>query len=184
MKKFNFILSLITLLSISIISCSQGEKYDCENVLKERLYSSHMSKGLHKDSLKRDQEILMECGNLDSVDAKLFSGPFMYLILVDLHNKERKAGKITYKRGLEIISEFKKEWKDEYKLSYTATSAQMELENIKVNLADFERIRPKLIDLGMEKDIETFKTFLEKNRKNWTYGEAMKAFFEAQKQNN
>ena len=179
MKTTHLFFSIIAIYAC-LISCTQNEKVDCESALNEKFYRAKMQKHYDKDSLKRDYDILMECGNLDSVDAEIFTSSYMNLILLDLHNRERRAGKITYKRGLEIISDFKKEWKDYYKPLYAATVAQMELEHIKVNLAEFEKIRPKLIKSGIKADIEPFKTFLEKNKKNWTYAEALEAFSKSQ----
>ena len=82
------VLSILCTTVITFISCSQEKKYDCEDILGQQLYSAAIRKEYDEDSLKRDYEILIQCGDMDSVDATIFNGPMLGIILTDQAREE------------------------------------------------------------------------------------------------
>jgi hypothetical protein len=177
------LLSILCTTIITFISCSQEKKYDCEDILGQQLYSAAIRKEYDEDSLKRDYEILIQCGDMDSVDATIFNGPMLGIILMDQARDEENFEELTYRACIELIADFKKEHKNDYSMLYRGTAARMEIQHIKVDLAKFESMRPKLISSGFKaEEIDDLKEFLQINQNDWTYKEAVIAFADWQEE--
>jgi len=181
MKAFTLLIILVSVLPISFVSCSQNSKFDCEETLKEKPYSTTFHDEWNQDSINRDVEILSECGNLDSVDCEIFQGPMLSVILIDEMRQVDNYDEITFQTCLDLIKIYKTKHKTDYVWLYSGTAARMKIEKLQVKLEEFETMRSQLAATGMKKeDLDAFKIFLEKHNINWTYKEAAKAFFEAQ----
>ncbi|WP_430407003.1 hypothetical protein [Fluviicola sp.] len=183
MKNSSLFLFFGLLTFIQLTACSQEKELDCQALLREQpyMFRQRQQAGMNMDSVNHDYTILQECGNLDSIDGVIFQGPLIGQLLIAKLNKGGDSQEITYQSLIDLISEFKTEHTSDYQQLRTGTIARLEIENMPVKLTEFENIRPKLIATGMkEKDVEEFKVFLEKNQRNWTYKEAVKAFFYTQ----
>ena len=171
---------LPVLLTIVLVSCSEG-KYDCEETLSQKPYCATFHTKWDEDSIQRDYEIFSECGQLDSVDAEIFKGPMLGVILMDEMRQIDNYDAITFQTCLDLIKKYKTKHKTDYDWLYNGTEARMQIEKLPVKLATFESVKPNLMAAGMkENEVADFKLFLEKKNKSWTYKEAVKAFFEYQ----
>ncbi len=180
MKTSALLILLATVFSFCFVSCSQG-KYDCEETLNQKPYCATFHNKWDEDSIQRDYEIFSECGQLDSVDAEIFKGPMLGVILMDEMSQIDNYDEISFQTCLDLIKKYKSKHKTDYDWLYNGTEARMQIEKLPVKLATFESVKPNLMAAGMkENEVVEFKLFLEKKNKSWDYKEAMKAFFEYQ----
>jgi thioredoxin-related protein len=146
---------LITLLSviISLTSCGQS-KLDCDKSLdKVPYFARHGVNSEHTDSIETDFKVLKECGQLDSTDCGLLTGPMLGSILVE---QAVKGKEVTYRSVLKSTSEFKQT--DHYK---NFRDAKL-LESKVVNLSNWESDRQLLMKAGMtESETENLKEFVK-----------------------
>lgn len=93
------------ILFISLISYGQQIRSDCKETLRQTPYFSRHRVTSPSDSLQMDLDILKHCGNLDSIDSKLLTGPILASIMIRLTTNDKE---ISYEAILNSISEFKK----------------------------------------------------------------------------
>ena len=172
-------------LLIQLSGCSQEKETDCLVQLDQQpyLFKYHRQQGImNLDSIKKDYTILQECGKLDSIDGIIFQGPVLGHLLISQTNKQEFNNNITYQVLIDLISDFKRDQKDMYQRMRVGTIARLEIEKMTVDLSQFESLRSKFIDAGLTDDeINSLRTFLDKNSKNWNYKQAMEAFAQSKR---
>lgn len=153
--KTSIIIALSSII-ISSTSCGQSNPIDCNKTLdKVPYFATHNVTTGVVDSIQTDFKILKECGQLDSIDSSLLTGPMIGSILVA---QATEGKEITYRSILKSINEFKQT--DNYK---NFRNAKM-LESKIVDLANWETDRQLLVNLGMpESDIENLREFVKMN---------------------
>jgi len=180
MKPSISLLPVLFLLLVSFTSCSQ-DKYDCAEILQQEPYTVRKHINFDKDSVDLDMDILAECGQMDSVDRAIFTGPMLGQIMVMYATDLGGDKKLTFQKILDAIELYKKDHTDDYAFLRKGTSARLSIQYLPVNLSEFDQVRPKLIETGMPATtIDKFETFLKSKNRNWSYKEAMDAFLAAE----
>jgi thioredoxin-related protein len=139
---------------ISSTSCGQSKQIDCDkNLDKVPYFVRHNVTTGVADSIQTDFKILKECGQLNSIDSALLTGPMIGSILI----AQSTEGKdITYRSILKSINDFKQT--NNYK---TFRDAKL-LESKIVDLSNWEEDRQLLMNVGMpESEIESLKDFVK-----------------------
>ncbi|MBL7888650.1 MAG: hypothetical protein JNL24_03800 [Bacteroidia bacterium] len=165
MKKIKLIL-FILLFSAPLFS--QAQK-DCKQVLDKIPYFVSHAVTEPNDSINNDFDILKSCGNLDSIDSELLSGPMIASILMQ-HATEEKL--ITYHTILKSFNSFKQS--ENYSKLRNAIIASKTLENKIVSIEVFEKDKELLLQAGLPpSELEPFKKFIQSNDfQNITYKQA------------
>lgn len=180
MKIFNVPILIFSVFLAGLTAYSQ--QFDCAETLNHKPYFANEHENWDQDSINRDTEILAECGKLDTVDCEIFKGPVLGVIVISEMNRANNYNEITFQTCLDFISVFKTKHKTEYDQLYKATAVRLKIEILPVKLEEFETMRPKLAATGMKNEqIDALKAFLNKNKKDWTYKEAVKAFYDSEK---
>lgn len=156
-------------LIFSLASYGQQEKFDCKKTLDKTPYFVRHKGTAQNDSLQMDFDILKSCGNLDSVDSKLLTGPMLGTILIQQATNDKV---ITYTTILKSINSFKKT--DNYTTFRDAIIASMILENKIVTTDEFEKDKELLIKAGLpQSELDAFKFYIQSNTsQKMTYKEA------------
>lgn len=165
------LISVVVLL-ISFTSYGQSNKSECINTLdKIPYFIIHNIINLKEsnDSVFMDFKILKSCGNLDSIDSELLTGPILGTMVIQLATDGKKA---TYRAIINSINELKKT--AEYTKFRDVTIISKTLENKIVNINVIEQDRELLAKIGMsESDLDSFKIFIKNSiDENMTYKEA------------
>lgn len=119
--------------------------------------------------LLHDIQILKHCGNFDQVDSELLKGS----VLNALMKNEVSEGKpATYRTIITFVSNFRKT--KEYQEFKAGVLLYKELENKKVNPANWGRDRALFIKLGFTvSDLDDFKEYISTaDHKDMTYKQA------------
>jgi thioredoxin-related protein len=170
---------ILAFLLYSLTSCGQQDKIDCEKTLDKTPYFISHSVTEPNDSLQIDFDILRNCGKLDSIDSKLFTGQMLGLIMIQYPTKDKV---ITYNTLLKSINAFKKT--EHYPKFREAIIASNTLENKIVTTEDFEKDKELIVKAGMpQSELDDFKTFIMSIKsQKMTYKEAF-ALYSSKKKN-
>jgi thioredoxin-related protein len=157
------------ILLISLTSCGQPSKFDCKKTLDKVPYFVSHNISEPSDSLRLDFDILKNCGNLDSIDSELLTGPMLGSIMIQQATNDKK---ITYNTILKSINAFKKT--DNYSKFRDAIIASKTLENKIVTADEFEKDKELLVKAGMpQSELDAFKIFIQSSTsQKMTYKEA------------
>lgn len=158
---------------VSFSSFGQDGKLDCKKALKKTPYFARHDFDVQHDSFKMDVEILMNCGDLDSIDIQLLNGSMIAALMIELTHDEQE---ITYNTIINSINELKRT--DDYSKFREAILAYQMLENKLVTVEDFENDMELLFKIGMSSlELENFQAFILTNtEENLTYREALVRF--------
>lgn len=167
------------ILLISLTSCGQSSKLDCKKNLDKVPYFVRYNITEPSDSVQIDFDILKSCGNLDSIDSELLTGPMLGSIMIQLATNDKK---VTYKTILNGINEFKKT--ENYAKFRDMIIISKILEKKIVTTEGFETDRELLAKVGMsQSELDAFKLFIQANSsQRITYKEALTKY-SASKQN-
>jgi len=167
------------ILLISLVSCGQPGKFDCKKTLDGIPYFLRHSITESSDSLQIDFEILKDCGELDSIDSELLTGPMLGSIMIQQATNDKV---ITYNTILKSIKAFKKT--DNYSKFRDAIIASKTLENKIITVDEFEKDKDLLVKAGMPiSELDAFKDFIQSHySQKMTYKEAFTKY-SASKQN-
>ena len=127
---------------------------DCDkNLDKVPYFATHNVTTGGPDSIQTDFKILKECGQLDSIDSDLLTGPMIGSILVA---QATEGKEITYRSILKSINEFKQT--NNYKIFRDAKMLESKI----VSLSNLETDRQLMVNIGMpESEIENLKEFVK-----------------------
>lgn len=171
---------IIGLLLILMPSCGEKKKFDCDNILNQTPYFINGDLNETNDSIIKDFEILINCGELDSIDSELLKGPILSTVILQLINEDKE---ITYNSVLDVINDFKKtENYDEFREIVIALKS---IENKIVSLNDFEKDKEFLTIAGYTPlFLEGFKEFILSNSsQKMTYKNAIFQYSNINKNN-
>ncbi|MBB5636487.1 hypothetical protein HDE68_002388 [Pedobacter cryoconitis] len=156
MKKYIFYTLLISILfGVKGISFGQN-KIDCNQVLdQEPYFAKHQV--VQTDSLfLRDIEILKHCGDYAEVDSMILKGSVLSAFL---HTAMDEGKPATYRTMIDFMHEFKTT--QDYRQFIESLQLYRNLENRKVNLAEWDLAQPFFVMMGFtQNDIDDFKQFI------------------------
>jgi thioredoxin-related protein len=160
---------ILAFLVSSLTTCGQTNKFECKKILDRSPYFLRHKVTEPSDSLQMDFDVLRSCGNLDSIDSELLTGPMLGTILIQHATKDKE---VTYKTILKSINAFKKT--DNYAKFRDAIIASKTLENKIVTADGFENDKELLIKAGMsQSELDDFKVFIQSmTSQKMTYKEA------------
>lgn len=159
---------------ISFSSPAQAQqKPDCEKLLDQEPYFVKHKTDEKDPGLKRDIEILKNCGNFSGTDSVFLKGPILGVLMLEQVNAGKPA---TYRTIISFFKEFRNTAK--YKDFSYGLSLSREIGQKKIDPQTWEKDKELFVRMGFTvNDLEDFKTYMSKpENSSLTYMDVLKKY--------